>query len=166
MLGHWLVYLRLKCSSARSCENLWLRVYMGVSLCVEQAIQGVRRGDEDKTDTRSINNLFSFALWNRNWVTFIVFPNLFTDWPWRGGIRIWGEKLTIFSCQKVKSADIGQFCLLFSLLLFFLLFYFSLLFIFSFCLPPVFFFLWEWDDWMKCLGFEICLTRYDIQLPK
>lgn len=35
---------------------------MGVSLCGEQAIQDVRRGDEDKTDTRSINNLLHFEI--------------------------------------------------------------------------------------------------------
>ena len=63
VLGHQLVYLHLKCRNERSCENLWLRMYMGASLCGEQAVQGVRRGDEDKVDTRPINNLrFSFVL--------------------------------------------------------------------------------------------------------
>lgn len=134
MLGHWLVYLRLKCSSARSCENLWLRVCMGVSLCVEQAIQGVRRGDEDKTDTRSINNLFSFALWNRNWVTFIVFPNLFTDWPWRGGIRIWGENVNHFQLSESEKCwyrsvlPLVFFVVVFPFVLFFFIIYFFFLF--------------------------------------
>lgn len=63
VFGHQLVYLHLKCRNERSCENLWLRVCMGASLCGEQAIQGVRRGDEDRVDTRPINNLrFSFVL--------------------------------------------------------------------------------------------------------
>lgn len=51
------------------------------------------------------------------------------------------KTLLFLALRTVKSADIGQLCLLFSDFL-------------------------EWDDWVKSLGLEICLTRHDIQLPK
>lgn len=131
MLGHWLVYLRLKCSSARSCENLWLRVCMGVSLCGEQAIQDVRRGDEDKTDTRSINNLLHFEIGIGSLL--LSSPTYLLIGHEEEALGFGEKMLTIFSWQKVKSADIGQFCFLFSLLLllfsiFHPFFFFSFLF--------------------------------------
>lgn len=57
MWASTLVYLHLEYRNERFCESLWLRVHMEALLCGDKAIQGVKRGDEDKAYTRSINNL-------------------------------------------------------------------------------------------------------------